>query len=270
MSCERIRERIPELLAERLEPAERDRLMEHIEGCSACRTEMAELGAVWRGMASLPAPEPNPAMKARFLELLEAYQMGMRSAYRPLRAAGWNWWPGRAVWQVAFASMLLLLGVVGGRYWGGPRRNEANPEIAQLQGQIENLRQVVALSLLQEDSASSRIRGVSYSFQMAQPDSEVEQALLQAVNHDSNVNVRLAAVDALAKYAGNPAIRRALVDAVPAQDSPLVQVALIDLLAQLNEKDAVPMLRKLAADAGANEAVRQRARWGLGKLEVSR
>ena len=48
------------------------------------------------------------------------------------------------------------------------------------------------------------MRGVTYSIQMAQPDSQVEQALLYAVNHDPNVNVRLSAVDALEKYAGDP------------------------------------------------------------------
>jgi len=270
MNCERIRERIPECLAGSLGAVERERVMAHVESCSGCRAEMAELGAVWRGLATLPAPEPDPAMKARFLEVLEAYRMGMRSAAQPPRPLRWTWWPGRAVWQAVFASLLLAAGVLGGRYWYGLRSTRESPEIAQLRGQVENLRQMVALSLLQEDSPSSRIRGVGYSYQMSQPDREVEQALLRAVNHDSNVNVRLSAVDALEKYAAKPEIRRALVDAVPVQDSPLVQVALIDLLVEINDKNAAPMLRALAADSGANQSVRQRAGWGLRKLEVYR
>jgi len=124
----------------------------------------------------------------------------------------------------------------------------------------------VALSLLQDQSAGSRMRGVTYSVQMAQPDSQVEQALLYAVNHDPNVNVRLSAVDALEKYAADPQIRRALVDAVPLQDSPLVQVALIDLLVQLDDKDSAPALRKLAQDGQADEMVRQRATNAMQKL----
>jgi len=77
-------------------------------------------------------------------------------------------------------------------------------------------------------------------------------------------------VDALAKFGNNPEVRRALVDSLPVQDSPLVQIALIDLLVQFNDKDAAPELRKLAQDGQANPEVRQRASASLQKLEVSR
>ena len=105
---------------------------------------------------------------------------------------------------------------------------------------------------------------------MTQPDQQVEQALLHAVNHDSNINVRLSAVDALAKVGNNPEVRRALVDSLAVQDSPLVEIALIDLLVQFNDKDAAPALRKLAQDAQVDEEVRNRASQSLKKLEVSR
>ena len=124
----------------------------------------------------------------------------------------------------------------------------------------------LALSLLQDQSASSRLRGVTYSYQMTQPDRDVAQALLHAVSHDTNVNVRLSAVDALAKFAGDPEVRKALADSLAVQDSPLVQVALIDLLVQLHAREGVPVILKLSQDKDANEAVRQRAVSALEKL----
>ena len=45
--------------------------------------------------------------------------------------------------------------------------------MAQLRGQVESLRQLVALSMLQEQSPSARLRGVTYSYQIAQPDPQV-------------------------------------------------------------------------------------------------
>jgi hypothetical protein len=270
MICERVREQIPECLAGRLDHAAREGLVAHLETCPACRAEFAELNAVWRGLGSLPEPEPDPAVRSRFLEVLEAYQAG--------RASGLAGQVGdlqRAfrlphvphIWQAALAFALLMVGGFLGRYLAQPRG--ASPDVAQLQGQVESLRQLVTLSLLQEQSPSSRLRGVTYSYQMAQPDAQVEQALLHAVNHDSNVNVRLSAVDALEKYAANPQIRRALADAVPVQDSPLVQIALMDLLVQLNDKEAAPALRKLAQDAQADNQVRQHAAWAIQRMEVS-
>jgi HEAT repeat protein/putative zinc finger protein len=282
MICERCREQIPECLAGRLDKNAREKVIEHMETCSACRAELAELGVVWRGLEALalPAEEPNAAMRDRFLESLHAYEAGLeagKAAQLPVRKpvkadadkprhAGF--WPSRPVWQFATAAALLAAGALGGKYAATPRGE--NPEMAQLKGQVEGLRQLVALSLLQDQSAGSRMRGVTYSVQMAQPDSQVEQALLSAVTHDPNVNVRLSAVDALEKYAGDPQIRRALVDAVPLQDSPLVQVALIDLLVQLNDRDSGSALQKLAVDPQADEMVRQRAATAMQKLGLQK
>jgi hypothetical protein len=274
MSCERFREQIPDCLAGVLDAATRERLMDHLEVCSACRASMAEMGAVWRGLDSLPAVEPGPAMRARFLEMLDAYRAGMAAAREPSAATGkrdwWmtGWWPVRAAWQIVLAMVLVLAGGFGGYRLAGPRA--ALPEIAQLRMQVENLRQLVALSMLQDQSPSSRIRGVSYGSQVLRPGRQIEQALLYAVNRDANVNVRLAAVDALEKLAGNPEIQRALADALPLQDSPLVQIALIDVLVEANDKGAVPALRQLAQDAQAEESVRQRAAAGAQRIEVSK
>jgi Putative zinc-finger/HEAT repeats len=271
VTCERIREQFPACLAGRLDPAAREKVIDHLETCSACRAEMAELGVVWRGMEAMQEPEPSPAMRSRFLETLHAYQEGYQEAQRrptsPVRTNFWSgWWPARPAWQAAFAALLLAAGVLGGRYALSPRAPAANPELAQLQGQVENLRQLVALSLLQQQSPSARLRGVTYSYQISQPDQQVQQALLHAVNHDSNVNVRLSAVDALAKFGRDPAVRRALADSLATQDSPLVQVALIDLLAQLGEKDTVGALRQLARDGRTDQEVRQRAASAAEKL----
>jgi HEAT repeat protein len=179
-----------------------------------------------------------------------------------------GWWPAKAVWQTALAVVLLVGGGFGEHYLARPRT--ANPEIATLQAQVENLRQTVALSMLQDQSSSSRIRGVSYASQVQRPDSHTEQALLSALNHDANINVRLRVVDALENLAGHPDIQRALVDSLPLQDSPLVQVAVIDVLTEVNDKAALPALRQLAADTKTDDAVRQRAAAGVKKLEVSK
>jgi hypothetical protein len=217
-------------------------------------------------------PEPSAAMRTRFLETLHAYEEGFleaqrRQVYVEPRKSFWaGWWPAYPAWQAVFSAVLVLAGVAGGRYALEPHRGAENTEMAQLKGQVENLRQLVALSLLQEQSPSARMRGVNYSYQMTQPDRQVQQALLYAVNHDSNVNVRLSAVDALSKFTGNADVRRALADSLPVQDSPLVQVGLLDLIAQTKDKNAAPAVKKLADDPATDADVRQRANAALEKL----
>jgi len=110
------------------------------------------------------------------------------------------------------------------------------------------MRQLVALSLMQQQSASERLRGVTWAYRAEPSDREVLGALVTAVNHDTNVNVRLAAVDALRRFAASPETRRAVIEALPSQTTPLVQVALIDLLVDFKDRDAATELRKLAAE----------------------
>ncbi|HXB69009.1 MAG TPA: HEAT repeat domain-containing protein [Candidatus Acidoferrales bacterium] len=284
MNCEKIREQIPECLGGRLDKAAREQLVEHLETCAPCRTEVAELNAVWRALESMKAADTEPAtvslpgMKLRFMEVLEAYKAGAGQASGqisqiPKAGPRGGWFiPAHPVWQVAMAACLLVGGVFLGRFESRPQPGlpgfgaAPNSEVAQLKGEVESLRQLVALSMLQQQSPSARLRGVSYSEAMSQPDQQVEQALLYAVNHDSNVNVRLSAVDALQKFAGSPGVIGAMVQAIPVQDSPLVQIALIDMLVQVNAKTETPALVRLSLDPQTDDVVRQRAAWAVQRL----
>ena len=79
--------------------------------------------------------------------------------------------------------------------------------------------------------------------------------------------VRLASIDALKQLGGGERrVRTALVDGLKSEASPLVQLALIDAIVSLGERQSADTLRALADNPGANEAVRQRARRGLRQL----
>ena len=281
MNCERIREQISEALAGRLDKAAREALVEHLESCTGCRTEVAELNAVWRGLETVKAgmeaaPDPErtpgartPGAKVRFQEMLAAYQAGMAAVQPAVRKPRLAWFPAQPVWQLAAAAGLLLGGILFGRYL--PQAGTGgNPEMAELRGQVENLHQMVALSMLQQQSPSARMRGVTYSEKFAQPDPQVLDALLQAVNHDSNVNVRLSAVDALQKFAAGPDVALAMVNSIAGQESPLVQIALVDMLVQLKARGVAPGLVRISKDMQMDEMVRQRASWALHKMETER
>ena len=129
------------------------------------------------------------------------------------------------------------------------------------------MRQMVALSLMQQQSAGERLRGVSYAYQVPASDTQVLSALLTTVNQDESVGVRVAAVDALHAFGSSPVTREAIIQSIPKQTAPLVQIKLIDLLLDLREKDAVPELENLAADESKNESVREYAKVAIGKLQ---
>src|SRR5438128_11544340 len=80
--------------------------------------------------------------------------------------------------------------------------------LAQLREEMSSMKQLVTLSLLQQQSASDRLRGVEWSCRLAQPDEHVLSALLRALDSDPNVNVRLAAIDALHRFASDATVRQ--------------------------------------------------------------
>ncbi|HWZ34132.1 MAG TPA: zf-HC2 domain-containing protein [Bryobacteraceae bacterium] len=243
----------------------------HLGTCESCRAEAERLGSLWKSLALIPAEEPSPALRSRFYDTLAAFRHGLESAPKPtLRDRILALWPRQPAWQMAMSFALLVAGVGIGytvHTGGKPAVEPGNPELAQLRGEVTNMRQMVALSLLQQQSASERLRGVSYAVQVPSSDTEVLSALLRTVNQDPNTNVRLQAVDALHQFGASPLTRTAAVQAIGKQDTALVQIALIDLLVDLKDKASAPELLKLSADEKVDPAVRQYAKSALGKLQ---
>ena len=171
-------------------------------------------------------------------------------------------WPNAL--QVVAAAAVLVLGVTLGR--ATAPAPPPDPQLAMLRDELRDMRQMVTLSLLQQQSASERLRGVSFTSQIDRPDNEIASALLDTLMHDPNVNVRLATIDALKPLWARDAVRRGVIEALQRQTSPLVQIALIDFIVEKNSREAADTLRRLSTDEMAEGAVRARARQGLQQI----
>jgi hypothetical protein len=269
MRCEQVRERLTDLLTGE-EGAELDSVREHLAACPGCQAEADALRQVWSALDAVPSAQPDStAMRARFASMLDGYEHGRDGA----AAARWesmnSWlaafWPRQPLVQLAAAAALLVIGLAAGRATR-PAAPPPSDEMAALRTELRETRQMVTLSLLQQQSASDRLRGVSWSGRLEEPGGEVVNALLEALLHDPNVNVRLASIDALARFADQQAVRQAAIEALQSASSPLVQIALIDFVVGAQEKTSIEALKRLAADPALNEAVRSRVDWGLTQL----
>ena len=276
MQCEEVRSQFADYVNDQMQEPVRSLVSEHLTVCETCRTEAGELKSLWQRLGSIPSAEPSPELESRFHIMLEAYKHGLNHApaknwWSGLNAWMSRWWPTQPVLQFGFSLGLLILGVVIGRqvYSSStvPTITPPNTEVAELRSELTQTRQMVALSLMQQQSASDRLRGVNWSYQLQQPGGEVITALLDTLMHDSNVNVRLATVDALRQFGDRPVVRRGVIEAMTRQESPMVQMALIDLAVDLHEKESIPSLRQLTEDRKINETVRERAQKGLAELE---
>lgn len=261
MTSEEIRARIPEYLSGRMTPGEQSIFEGELNADAGLRIEVEELRYLWQELGSLPEEHPSAALRARFYQKLSAAGKDYR------RPGGFAWWrPGLQglVWRSTLAAAIFVLGMYAGHL--APSGHASETEVARLGTEVQNLRQTVALTMLEKQSPASRLEGISWSGRVEHPDSDLVSALVSTFDSDPNVNVRLSALDALEKFDGNPDVRKALVDSLPHQNSPLVQIALIDAIVHMRDNGASGELRKLSEDAETNAIVRQRAQWGLQKL----
>ena len=275
MTCDEAKILLPEYWSQTL--GEKDELAfeGHMAACDACRLETERLGTLWKSLALLPVEEPSANLRSRFYETLGAYRQGFAAApaQPTIRERIFALWPKQPAWQmgVSFALLVMGLGIGYGirpdKQQQMPHDNNPSSEVAQLRGEVTNMRQMVALSLLQQQSPSERLRGVSWAYKAQPSDTEVLSALLTTVNQDPVVNVRINAVDALRAFGSSPTMRTAIVQSISKQTSSSVQIALLDLLVDLKERGAAPELRALVADEKVDPAVREHTKWALGKLQ---
>jgi anti-sigma-K factor RskA len=280
MQCKEVRDQFTDYVIGHIDASARQRIDQHLMDCESCRTEAQDVKSLWADLGSLPSQEPSPELRSRFQIMLQAYEHGLDNAYQ--RRSWWTslnaWlaglWPKQPAVQMTCALALLIIGVVGGVVVGQQfhlpsvvNPTPANSEVVQLRDELSQMRQMVALSLMQQQSASERLKGVNWSYQLKQPDGKVLSALLDTLMHDSSVNVRLATVDALRQFGDQLVVRHGVVQAIAREGSPMVQVALIDLAVDLHEKESIENLRQLLQDQTLNPAVRDRAEKGLAELE---
>lgn len=232
------------------EAGDPSRIQEHLNTCEVCRCEHEKLTRDLSALDAYAVPERDESYGSAVWRRVRTRMAADAAPHRAL----FRWW--RIAWaQAGWVVALLLAGFLLGRHWPADEQQE-----------LRAMRELLTLSLLQQQSASERLAGVSWSRRFEQPDDKIVDALVQTLNYDSDVNVRLAAVDALARFSGQGTVRDRLLGSLDRQSSPLVQISLIDLLIEIGDKRSAEVLRRLAADEKANQYVRERAEAGLRQL----
>ncbi|HEY6272098.1 MAG TPA: zf-HC2 domain-containing protein [Terriglobales bacterium] len=263
MKCEEMDELLPDYLSGKLNSDRAVRVEEHIRQCSECREEVD----LWKKLALLPDERPSDASRARFQAMLDSYQEGRWEkaslAAERRKFLGFGdlvHWLRTPSLSAAWACVLVVAGFLGGRYIDRDAINVANQkQLAALEQELHQTSELVAISLLRpQTSAGERLEGVNWSTRV-EGDPKVLDALQQTLRYDSSVDVRLAALDALKGYGKRPDVSRSLVQALQTEQSPLVQLALIDVLVDLRNANAVDTLKRLELAPNLDPSVRKHA-----------
>ena len=265
MKCKQVSEQIPGYLAGFLDSGDMLRIQSHAAHCASCQTELDQLGQAWSNLSALPDEEPSPASSQRFYTMLEAYRHGLDEPKTAPHKKPSRWRPrsmGASLWGLAWSLAILAFG-----FWlGGNGARLERDETSALKQNLNDMTQRVSLSMMRQNLPGDRLTGVRWTAEIDRPSPEILETLLQILDHDPNPNVRLSAVDALYHYRGQEPVRKGLVRSLTRQNSPLVQIALIDTLIALDQKDASTELESLLGVDGLDPTVRMKAQQGLMRM----
>ncbi len=260
MKCEEYKEHLADWHMGRLEPADAAELEQHLNSCGDCREALAATSFVLDSINNLQYPEPSVQVKADFRAMLDDF----KAAEKKKVSAGsiWSWFLQP---RLPLAYGLIILLCIGGAYLLG-HSNRQGQEVQELDARVHDLKQTIMLAMLDNPLASERIKAVSYMGDLKKVDKRVIYALLTTLNSDPNVNVRLSALEALAALGNHPEVRTGLIKSITTQDSPIIQLAIADVMLKLQEKRSVGSFKELLKQKGLDDEVKLKVKETITKL----
>lgn len=237
----------------------------HLESCERCLDELNESQKVLRLVSNEETVLPDDALRINFYHMLHSEIR--KSEPAPLAKKSTIPWYSRATYRVAAGVALLICGTFIGLFIRNGITSSGNSaELQQLQAEVSNLKKASMFTMLKEESSSDRIQAVSYAGDLEKADQNVINVLVETLNNDKNVNVRMAAAYALSKFANQRDVSDSLVKSLSQQTEPIIQVTLINILAERKEKSAFGPVQKIISNRSTLKEVRDVAENSLHAL----
>lgn len=264
MYCKDLEQLLPAYLEKSLTDDVQSEIAAHLSSCKNCKTELDKLTELDSKLSNVLDQEVPKRVDDAFAKMLE----NEKKESRPNLATKLNQKqiPLSSLLRYAAGILLLITGGVVG-YSLHPSA-ESSTEVAGLKQEMVEMKNLVIFSLIKQESASERIKAVSYIKEMPKADPKLIETLFNTLNTDRNVNVRLAAAQALAKYKDSKEIAKEIVRSLEKQTEPLVQIMLINLAVETGDSEVGPELNKMIQRPDLMEEVKSYAKKGIKTISI--
>lgn len=147
-----------------------------------------------------------------------------------------------------FTSSLAAAFLLSLSFWGGSLYHSQSISTNNLRDEIQSLRQMLVLQQLNLPSAPQRIEGLQRASKWFEADKNIMQVILTSINDDPNNTVRLSALEAIRAYLHSKEMRAILIDSFESQESFIVQMEILRLIAEFGEPtEYLPLLDQFEA-----------------------
>src|SRR5580658_564131 len=305
MKCEWVRENIVLQVYGELADDARHELEQHVARCSDCAAELKAEQDFHALLSQTPAAEPPPnllaASRMRLQEALETAEQGgfwRRLAFDPAN------WLRQVRFSPALASAILIAGFAGGvgtsyKVLAHPQQGPTTPaptaaetsitgirsitqdpgtnKIAikydtvatlETQGSLNDQRIQQLLLFAARNNYNSGVRMDSVDLLTQKPDvSQVRDALIYALQYDTNPGVRLKALDGLGSFVKvDVRVRNAVLEALGSDGNPGVRTEALRLIEPVKADGSVRGVLMTLAAKDQSQYIKSQARTMLAQL----
>lgn len=260
MEIKEFRELITDYISENLSGEKQQEFEQFLIDNSTYLQEIEEMKLFWNGVEE--DFEPSGAMDVKFYTMLNSQKEKKKKTtfFTKLEQLFAIKFPK----QLAYTLVILTIGFFIGNF--NPLRNGTEQTVEQAQTETESVRSQLVLTLLDQPSANKRLQAVNEVNKLSSVTETIIKALFSTLNNDTNVNVRLSAIEALVNYTDISLVREGLVASIIHQKSPMVQIALADLMVKLQEKKAVKSFKKLIKEENVNESAKEKMKESIEQI----
>ncbi len=147
---------------------------------------------------------------------------------------------------IAQFATLALVFVLGFNLNQAPNSEKSNQAFNGLQEEVSSLTTMLAMSMLQKDSASERLSGVAYSRQTDLSNPLLVEQLIDLLARDKSTSVRLAIINSLSDLKSFGSSEQKLFTLATQEENLLVQIELCRLLLNYGSVDIKNVLTEQA------------------------
>ena len=228
-----------------LTPQKEKEFRQYVKEGHIVMEEVAALIRMQEKITSADEPTPSENLQVNFYHMLADIQ---KTEAKKSQKGYWlaqlnQFFSSQLSGKVAFGALTLILGILIGSFLNNGKRYQA--ELSDLNTQMTEMQEMMMVSMLEKESVTERLKGVQMSGELTVTNEVVTNALFITLNNDESTNVRMAALNTLSQYADDDRIREGLINSITQQESPLMQVALAELMVALQEKKSIDQFKQL-------------------------
>ncbi len=268
MNCKQLEKHIPDFLSGDIDNQTLQEFNDHVSTCSTCEQDVESLEHIWLKLRDIPDSLPSPQLRHRFFAMVDAYKAGQvdtnpgSTNILKMHAQG-------KVYNLLKAVAIVVFMVIGtfGSYQLYKSNDLKNDELVQMRDEVRGLNRLVLLTMMNETSASQRLKGIRYASKLEKADDEVIDTLFDTIENDTNMNVKLASIEAFQNFAEDEDVRSHLLTLLIKESSPAIQIALIDLLVAVKAEQAGQVFKDMMDSERVNGVVKDHLDLGIKLLQ---